>query len=82
MTLDSGMSQLPSTIGSFLSAGTQLGTGWKSQDTSIFISTKTLSDGWAADDWKKIGSGVSLLIAQLLKYEAPAATVAVKPTKA
>ena len=80
MVLDSGLSNLPATIGSFLSAGTQVGLGWEKADTALFISRDKLAYAWDRNDWNGIGEGFMLGLSQVLKYEAPPASVAVSPT--
>ena len=82
MIFDSGLNQLPSTIGSLVSTGTMAGTGWEKRDSAIFIAYDGLINGWNTVDWEKIGMSTSLLLSQILKYEAPNATVPVSPTSA
>ena len=82
MIFDSGLNQLPSTIGSLVSTGTMAGTGWDKRDSAIFIAYDELIDGWNTVNWEKIGMSTSLMLSQILKYEAPNATVPVAPTSA
>ena len=78
--LDSGLSNLPATIGSFLSTGTQTAIGWSDRDTAIFIAKDEITLAYKYANWEGVGQGVMLGLSQILKYEAPAAAVEVAPT--
>ena len=60
MVLDSGLSNLPATIGSFLSAGTQVGIGWEKADTALFIAKDEVLASWEKSDWVGMGKGLGL----------------------
>ena len=47
-----------------------LGTGYADKDTAPFKTWDLWKEGWARKDWKEIGVGLMLLMAQLTKYEA------------
>ncbi len=81
ISLDGALNNWSSLAGSVSAVGTQLITGWSKKDTSIYISTTKLSDSWDAVDWEGIGKGGSLMISQILKFEAPEAAIEVTPTK-
>ena len=78
--LDSGLSNLPATVGSFLSAGTQTAIGWSKEDTALFIAKKEIQTSFEKADWEGVGKGTLLGISQILKFEAPAASIDVSPT--
>ena len=80
MVLDSGMSNLPSTVGSLMSTVTQTAIGWSAGDTALFIAKNEVSDSWDKSDWVGMGRGIGLGVSQILKHEAPAASVEVSPT--
>ena len=80
ISLDGALNNWSSLAGSVSAVGTQLITGWSKKDTSIYISTTKLSDSWDVADWEGIGKGGSLMISQILKFEAPEAAIEVTPT--
>ena len=77
--LDSGLSNLSATIGSVMSAGTQTVVGWDQKDTALFIARDEIVNSYTKTDWEGVGKGVLLGVSQILKYEAPAATLEVSP---
>ena len=56
-----------------------LGTGWADKDTAPYKTADIWDEAWAKRDWKEIGVGLMLLMAQLTKYEAPVFTQDVIP---
>ena len=58
--LDSGLSNYASTVGSFLSAGTQVAIGWDKKDTALFIAKDELNAAYAKADWEGVGKGFML----------------------
>ena len=80
IVLDGASSDLPRTMSALSSLGTQIVLGWENGDTAIYYSVKDLTDKWGTEDYEGLGKGLGLLVSQILKFEAPAAVIEVKPT--
>ena len=78
--MDNAANNIPATVAGFNVTITQLSTGWKDQDTSIYKSLKIMEDNLHVADKTELGKGLGLLVSQILKFEAPNASVDVEPT--
>ena len=81
ISMDGALNNWSSLAGSASAVTTQLIVGYSKQDTSIYKSVNKISDAWGKADWEGMGLGTSLMIGQILKYEAPDASIEVTPTK-
>ena len=84
---DAMLNNIPNAVASLMNTGTQIGTGWKNSDQSIYIAKDMFMEGWNATaagkgekKYKSYGKAFQLLMSQVLKISAPEITVEVAPT--
>lgn len=89
IALDGMLNNIPNAVASLMNTATQIGTGWSSQDQSIYIAVDMFKKGWNASNanhgeekFKLYGQGFQLAMSQILKISAPAITVEATPTSA
>ena len=80
ISMDGMLNNWSSLAGSASALTTQIIVGYSTSDTSVYKSVNQLNTSWGNADWEGIGLGTSLLISQVLKYEAPDASINVNPT--
>ena len=77
---DNAMSSVSDISGMVVNLGIAIGTGWANKDTYPFKAYDLWVEGWKYSDWMTIGKGFQLLMAQLVKFDAPEFAIEVETT--
>ena len=84
ISFDSLLSNIPAALAGASNLITQLAIGFGNgnKDSSVFLATDKISEGWNDNrNWETIGGGVLLFMSQLLKISADG-SIEVSPTSA
>ena len=76
------LNNIPNSVAAVMNLGTQIGTGFSSSDTSIYLAKEKCMEGWEASGegdvkWQKYGECGQLFLSQLLKISAGENTIEV-----
>ena len=77
---DNAANNLPQTAAAGATTVTQAIEGWERQDSSLYYAVDDIKKNWGTENYEGLGMGLGLLMSQILKFEAPAAVVEVRPT--
>ena len=72
---DNAASKLPQMTSAFATFGTQVGLGWETHDTSAWLAFADIQEAYDANNQEEWAEGVGLLVSQILKFQADAASV-------